>query len=301
MKHILCGIALLLLLLSACSKSAEEEQQLSRAERRRIQVEDSLALKIAVLPTLDCLPLYIAADRDFYKKHSVDVRLRPFTAQMDCDTAFTGRSVEGMVSDLVRAQRLQTQGTAVSYGTKTNAYWLLLANQKARIQKADQLGDKMIAYTKHSATHLLTDETLQRAKTKAQVFLIPVNDVSIRLKMLLTGGMDAVWLTEPQATVATQNRHVILADSRKQHPTLGVIVFNAATTRDARRRQQMDALWKAYDEACDSINQLGYGAYADVLKRHYELTDSQIAHLPRLTFAHAAAPTQAELTAVRTH
>lgn len=292
----LWSIILLCLLFIACSKSAEEQRKISQAERHRLYVEDSLALKIAVLPTLDCLPIYIAQDREFFKQYGVDVRLRSFTAQADCDTAFKGKSVEGMVSDFVRTARLKAQGYDISYGTTTNAYWLLFANQKARIQKASQLGDKMIAYSKYSVTDYLTSQLLQTEKTKAEVFLIPVDDVNIRLSMLLNNEMDALWLPEPQATIARNSRHVVISDSRKLHKTLGVIVFNAQTTKDAHRRQQITGFWKAYNQAIDSLNRFGYDAYKNTLYTRYELTDAQIQALPQIKFSHATKPKASDFT-----
>ena len=74
-----------------------------------------------------------------YDTARLDFRPRFFHAQMDCDTAFTGRSVEGMVSDLVRTERIRREGTEVSYLTSTNAYWQLLSNPKARLKRIDLL------------------------------------------------------------------------------------------------------------------------------------------------------------------
>ena len=59
----------------------------------------------------------------------------------------------------------------------------------------------MLAMTRYSATDLLADYAVDSAKLKSeQVFKIQVNDVNIRLKMLLNNEIDAVLLTEPQAT-----------------------------------------------------------------------------------------------------
>ena len=85
----------LFLLVVACGRSYEEQRRMSRAERYRLFREDSLALKIAVMPTLDCLPLYLMKDHQLYDTAQLDLRLKFFTAQMDCDTALLNRRVEG--------------------------------------------------------------------------------------------------------------------------------------------------------------------------------------------------------------
>lgn len=40
---------------------------------RQQQVEDSLALKVAVTPTLDCLPLFVAEQEGWFEQEGVSV------------------------------------------------------------------------------------------------------------------------------------------------------------------------------------------------------------------------------------
>ena len=61
MKHIVIYILLAIFAVS-CGNSIEEKERLTRAERQRLHREDSLALKFAVLPTADCMPLFLAKE-----------------------------------------------------------------------------------------------------------------------------------------------------------------------------------------------------------------------------------------------
>lgn len=76
-----------ILILSACGQSYEEARRISKAEHDRKMKEDSLALKIGVLPTLDCLPLYVAKEQCLFDTAKADIRLKPFMSQIDCDAA----------------------------------------------------------------------------------------------------------------------------------------------------------------------------------------------------------------------
>ena len=80
-KILIYGIAALLM--SACGQTYEEKQRMTRAERQRLAREDSLALKMAVMPTLDGMPLYLAKTRGWFDSLNVDVRLKVRNAQMD--------------------------------------------------------------------------------------------------------------------------------------------------------------------------------------------------------------------------
>ena len=103
MKRILY-IFLAIVLLASCSESYEEKQRISRAERARLAKEDSAALKIGVLPTMDCLPLYVAKERRLFDTLGVDIRLKPYTSQIDCDAALLKGRIEGTVTDLVKTE-----------------------------------------------------------------------------------------------------------------------------------------------------------------------------------------------------
>lgn len=284
----------------SCGKSYDEQKRLSRAERARLHRQDSLALKIAVVPTLDCLPIYVAKERVLYDTVRLDLRLRYFTAQMDCDTAIAGRSVEGMVSDLVRTERLKREGTPLQYVSATNINWYLFTNRKARIKKLDQLGDKMVAMTRYSATDFLTDAALEGVKTSSVVFRIQVNDVFVRQAMLLNNEMDAMWLAEPQATVARLNGHASIYDSQKKGLKLGVMAFRDDAMKDKRRKAQIELFKKAYNAACDSLNKYGIPHYYELLNKYYKLDERYVKALPKTRFEHINKPRLKDIDAVAT-
>lgn len=99
MKHKPIFLLAVIVLLSACGQSYEEKVRLSRAERARLAQEEAAALKVAVLPTLDCMPVYLAKQKHWYDSTQVDLRLKVRNAQIDCDTALKGKSVEVAVTD----------------------------------------------------------------------------------------------------------------------------------------------------------------------------------------------------------
>ena len=213
--------------------------------------EDSAALKIAVMPTLDCLPIFIAKDHQLFDT-VVDIRLKRYTAQMDCDTAMMRGRVEGMVTDLVRAERIIQSGMPLKYIATTNAYWLLISNRNQRITQLKHLDDKMLAMTRYSVTDLLGDLAVDSAKLKTErVFRIQVNDVYVRLKMLENNEMDALLLTEPQATQALLKKHKVLLDTRQEDIQMGVIAFREKGMDDQNRKKQMEVFLKGYNDACE--------------------------------------------------
>ena len=267
-------------LLAACGQSYEDTKRQRKERQLQAMREDSAALKVAVMPTLDCLPLFVAKDRAMFDT-AVDIRLKFFTAQMDCDTALQRGRVELAITDLIRAERMRKQGDSIDYLTATNAYWLLIGNRNQRITQLKHLDDRMVAMTRYSVTDMLTQIAVDSAKLKTEyVFRIQVNDVNVRLDMLENNEMDALLFTEPQATQALMMKYHVLLDTRKLDMQMGAIVMNKLAMSHANRQKQQEALVKGYNMACDSLNHYGLKPYYDVIRRHYDVSEQALRQLP---------------------
>ena len=284
---------------AGCGPSYDDLKKMSQAEQAKLRHEDSLALKIGVLPTLDCLPIYVAKDCGLFDSTKADIRLKLFNSQIDGDQALVDGRLEGCVTDIVRGQRMKAKrGVSLDYVAATNAGWQLISNRLARIKRINQLDDKMIAITRFSATALLADLATDSAKLKDEtVFKIQINDINLRLQMLLANEMDAMFLPEPQATTARLYKNPVLMDSRDKDLRLGVIAFNKNAMNDELRRRQLAVFISGYNAACDSINKNGIRKYTSTLKKYYQLDDKTINALPNTRYEHAKAPRQKDIDA----
>lgn len=296
MKHLTLVLALLAFLAS-CGTSEEEQKRLSRQERLRLAKEDSAALKIAVVPTIDCMPLLVARHCRLFDTLGVDVRLRLNHAYLDGDVMLRKKKVEGALTDIVRCEYMKATGVPLSYATATDAWWLLFANKMARIKRPGQLYDKMMAMSRYSATALLADMTVDSARlADDRVYRIQVNDVNLRWAMMANNEMDAAWLPEPHATLARTAKHPVLADSRKTGLKMGVVAFREEAAADTARQRQIAAFLKAYDMACDSLNAHGVRHYAFLLEKYAALHKRYHTLLPEdIRFAKASAPRQEDI------
>lgn len=282
-------------LLIGCGQSYEDTKRISRAQRIRLAKEDSAALKIAVLPTLDCLPFYLAEDHNMFDT-VVDIRLKFFSAQMDVDTAIINRRVEIGVTDLVRAERMIKQDSTIEYFTATNAYWQLITNRIARMTQLKHLEDKMLAMTRYSVTDMLGDIAVDSAKLKPEfVFRIQINDVNIRLKMLENNEMDALLLTEPQAGQARLLKHKVILDTRNLDMKMGAVVMRNGVMNDKNRKRQLEVLIKGYNEACDSINHYGVAEYSDLVMKYCKVKRSTVESLKNIKFEKITKPRQQDI------
>lgn len=289
------GLFLFSVSITSCSKSYKETKQEEKISREELQREDSLALKVATVPTLDCLPLFIGVDDSLFQKNGVDVHLKQRNAQIDCDTLVKGKYVEGMVSDLIRTERLRKSGIMLRYVSATDAYWQLYTNRISRIKELNQLSDKMIAMTRFSVTDYLADYAIDSAKPKNDVFKVQINDPRTRIKMIINNEMDAALFTEPQATTARLYNNPMLMDSRDKNLHFGVIAFREAALKDKRRQKQLDSFIKVYNMAVDSINRFGLQHYAKVIRKYTNADNKTIKALPKLRFSHVKQPRERDI------
>ena len=189
----------------------------------------------------------------------------------------------------------------VVYATATDAHWQLYANKHARIKELSQLSDRLIAMTRYSATDLLTDRALKKGKTKYPGYKVQINDVKVRLQMLLNNEMDALWLMEPQATVARRTGANVLMDTRKDSLTLGVLAFRVDVMADDRRYQQIETLLKAYDAAVDRINSNGIKTYAPLIHKYMAVDEQVIDALPAMRYNRSSQPLPKDIAVAASH
>ena len=284
------------MLLVGCGQSYEEAKEQSARERAMQQKKEAEALKVGVLPTIDCLPMFIIKEREWIDTAKADVRFKDIESHIAADDALRKGIIEGSVTDIVRAERMKRQGVALTYVASTPLSWQFITNKKARIKELKQLTDKMIAMSRFSATAMLADMAVDSSKLKSEyVFRVQVNNPQIRLKMLINNEMDAALLPEPQATAARIAGNPVLMDAKNRDLRMGAIVFTDKAMNDSRRRSQIDAFIKAYNQACDSINHYGIANYAGIIKKYMDVDNKTVRSIPKIKFEHAARPREKDI------
>lgn len=296
MKRINYLLILAVLTFVSCGKSDKELQAERQAQKLAEREAYQKAYKIAVMPTMDCLPAYLLKDSLLYDTAKVDIRLCRFNAQMDCDTAMIGGSVQAAFSDLVRTERLKHRNKVLMhYLTDTNLNWQLIADKDSKLKQLSDLSDKIVAMTRFSGTDLLTDMAVKKAKPKYQVFRVQVNDVLVRLAMLQNHEIDAYWFAEPQITEALSADNNSLFNSEDAGVHLGVV----AIMDKVRRQDEEAAFAAAYDKAVEQINKNGVKYYSALIQKYMKVDESVVRALPDIKYTKIGPPRKANLLMAR--
>ena len=196
MKNVISFLTTIIMLASCAHK---QEAMLSVQEEEKT---DSMALRIALMPTLGCLPIYYAQRTGIADSLKLDIRLLHYTAQMDIDTAIVRGHADIAYTDIIRAIRLSDSCFVTAFLSADEPISLVAPKGK-RISKMKQMNEKMIAICRLSATDYWCEKMLDNAKiNQDSVYKPQINDVKLRCKMLCTGLLESAMLEEPYASWA---------------------------------------------------------------------------------------------------
>lgn len=233
---------------------------------------DSLALKVGVSQRIDCLPAFYAESEGVFDSLGVSVKIVHYTSLLDCDASLRKRTIDGAFTDEKRVAYLKSHdNVSLSNIFPTDMQWQLVASRKSRVQHVSQLTDKLVAMTRFSATDYFCDLMTDSMKSKDKVFYrIQVNDVDLRLKMLLNNEIDAAWLPEPQASVAIRAGGNVIMKSGRQGENLSGLFFFSGLDADGRKGKQIKIFVKAYEEAMAKIAAMNRTQYTELISRYYK-------------------------------
>lgn len=244
--------------------------------------EDSTALRLGVLPTMDCLPFYYADSIGLFDSLGVDVNLVTFEAAMDADTAFVNGDIDGIVSDLVKACIWQGQGDTSYVAMVGELKMWLITSPKARLLKAESLKEKIIGITRHSAVDYFADKILESVKLQSIDLNKPqINNIKLRGMMVDQDQYDGAILPEPYASEAVARGAKRLNGTsdlgvEKKVENLMCVLFNDSVYQT--RKNEIEKIRRVYDLAVKALN-------ADTLSNTLEyIPEPHRIHLPDTLF-----------------
>jgi NitT/TauT family transport system substrate-binding protein len=195
---------LLYIIVICCTVGCSKDNNANKnANANKIQKTDA-PVKVAVLPVEECLPLYVAEHLGLLDSLHANVTLCKYGALSECHSAIFQHKAEVTIND-----------SALRY--------YFLTSQKARIHRIAQLSDKVIAADSKGYSYNMARTAIDSLLNKRRhVFIIQVEDINIRTKMLISGNVDAALLPEPYASRALEAGayKITLSKNNMQNDTL---------------------------------------------------------------------------------
>jgi NitT/TauT family transport system substrate-binding protein len=208
--------------LSACSPSTTPKAE-------------PVTLKIAILPIIDSLPMYVAEKENLFAKHNLNVEFIPVASAPDRDQLIASGQADGMINETLSTimfNKENVQVQIVRYAlvpTADSGHFFILASGKSDIETPEDLKGVEIGVSQGTVIEYVTDRMLQKkGLTPEEITTISVPKMSDRAALLASGELKAAVLPDPLATLAIQQgAKVVLSDSK--FPQYGYSVYTFST------------------------------------------------------------------------
>jgi NitT/TauT family transport system substrate-binding protein len=222
--------------------------------------QEDPTLKIAVLPILDALPMYVAEAQGYFKDAGIKVEFMPVASAAERDQVMQAGQVDGMINDLTSTvlYNKDAQKIAVVRFARTASadkpQFSLLVSKDSGITTPDQLKGVEIGISQNTVIDYLTQRILENAGlATADIKTINVPAIPDRLQLLNEGQLKAAVLPEPAATLAEQGGAIRLIDDSSL-PSVGTSEISFSLNSLKSKPETVKKFLAAIEKATADVN-----------------------------------------------
>lgn len=258
-------------------------------------------VRVARIPVLDTLPLFVAQQEGLFEKHNVKVEIIPVASAPERDQLIASGQADAMINEVLStmfANKESIQIQSVRYArtaTSSAPVFRILAAKDAGISTPEQLKGVPVGVSDGTIIAYLTERLLQaEGFSKDEIQTTSVPSITDRMALLGSGQLKAAMLPDPLSTLAVkQGAVVVLEDSRHPEYSFSTLSFRKAFL-DSNPTTVKNFL-AAWEEAVQLIN-------ADGSRWSALLSEQNLVPAPLLEsfqvppFATAGVPSEAQFT-----
>jgi NitT/TauT family transport system substrate-binding protein len=256
-------------------------------------------LKIAVLPIIDTLPMYVAQQEGLFAKHDVNVEFVPVASAPERDQLLAAGGADGTINEtlavmLFNKEKVQMQ--VVRYAlrpTEGNGHFFILASGKSGINSVDQLKGVEIGVSQGTVIEYVTDRLLQAdGLTNDDIKTVAVPKIPDRMALLASGELKAGVMPDPLASLVVGQGGVVVTDDSK-YPQYGFSVISFRKAVIDANPEAIKGFLAAIEEATKLLN-ADPAKYKNVLSEQKLVPQPLMATYKPPVFPTAGVPTEAE-------
>jgi NitT/TauT family transport system substrate-binding protein len=256
-------------------------------------------LRMALLPILDNLPMYVAQQEGLFEKHNVKVEFIPTGSAAERDQIIAAGQAEGMINETISTllyNKDKPQVQIVRFArtaTPSASQYSILGSANSGIKSAQDLRDVEIGISEGTIIEYVTDRLLEAEGLSVGDYkTIAVPKIADRMALLASGELKAATLPDPLSSLAIQQGAVIAVDDTK-HPEYGYSTYAFLLSVIENQPEAIRGFLAAIEEAIDLIN-------ADPTKWDQLLADQKLVPAPLIgtykvpPFPKSSVPSQAQ-------
>jgi NitT/TauT family transport system substrate-binding protein len=217
------ALALLLATLAGCAPARPEDNK----------------LKIALIPVLDVLPVFVAEKNGYFAEQGIQVEGVPVKSAQERDVLMQTGQADGMLTDLISNALLNKDKPRVKavYTTRRPypgaPVFRVLAGPNTAIKAPADLKGVPIGISQNTVIEYLTDRMLEAEGLQpGEINKLEVSAIPVRFEQLIKGNIQAATLPDPlaQGAIAAGARAVV-DDSKYPELSQSVLSFSDETLK----------------------------------------------------------------------
>jgi NitT/TauT family transport system substrate-binding protein len=176
-------------------------------------------LKVALIPVLDIIPVFIAQQNGYFAEQGIEVEGVPVKSAQERDVLIQTAQVDGMLTDLISNGLLNKEAVKVkAVYTARRPYpnapvFRVLAGPQSAIKSPAELKGIPIGVSQNTVIEYLTDRLLESEGLKpAEIAKQEVSAIPVRFEQLMNGNLKAATLPDPLAQGAIAGGARLIVD-----------------------------------------------------------------------------------------
>jgi len=288
MKHKIAVVFIgILLLFSACAPGTPAS------------ATEGVILKIAVLPIIDTLPMYVAQQEGLFARNGIQVEFVAVASAPERDQILAAGQADGTINETLAVMLFNkdsVQMQVVRYALRPangHGHFFIIASDQSGITSVDGLKGVEIGVSQGTVIEYVTERLLQSAGFGAdEIKTIAVPKIPDRMALLASGELEAGVMPDPLASLVVSQGGVIVADD-SSHPEYGFSVISFRKDVIDSNPEAVRGFLAAIEEATTLVN-------ADPAKYQNVLSEQSLVPPPLLgtyqlpIFPTAGVPTEEE-------
>jgi NitT/TauT family transport system substrate-binding protein len=264
-KKLMIGLLVMVLLMSACggNQDVDENEVLDDSTTSQEIIEEvpeELTLRIAVLPILDALPLYVAQEQGYFADRNLVVELVPVNSGPERDQLMQAGQVDAMINELVSVlfyNQTETKVVVVRFArtaTAESPVFSILAAADSGIDSTADLAGVEIGVSEATVIEYMTDRVLENAGLSPdEIVKIAIPRIPDRLALLQSGELAAATLPDPLTALAIMNGASLIIDDSSL-PEVGTSVFSFSAETINQYPEAVAGFLAAVEDAVADLN-----------------------------------------------
>jgi NitT/TauT family transport system substrate-binding protein len=256
----LCLVAVIALLATAACVPAPGAAPAATSAPSQDSATGAVQLKLALIPVLDTIPIYIALQNGYFKDQEIEVETVPVKSPQERDVLLQTGQVDGVLTDLQGVGLLNKDASKVkAVYTARRPFpdaplFRILASPKSNITRPVDLKGVPIGISKNTIIEYLTDRILTAEGLKeSDINKLDAGAITTRFEQLMNGNLQAAVLPDPLAQGAIAGGAKLVADDVKYKDlSQSVLVF-----QNSALQSKPDAVRKflaAWEQAVKEVN-----------------------------------------------